>query len=140
MKTLREVFENFMLRLGFVPYAMYESVLHEMIEGHGESDSLTCLDQDETSPDGPEDEFVCSVTASQILPDGWTWHDWDDGSGSLRSPDNDFLFSYDLRPYHSQGGIEYRDPACNHEWSVFWGTLSEFKKNAEQNMLKMLSA
>ena len=41
-------------------------------------------------------------TQSKNLPDGWVWHEHDDSSGGLRSPDGKSYFGFDLmtREYH----------------------------------------
>lgn len=71
------------------------------------------------------------ITPAESLPEGWNWGQYDDGSGSLRSPSGKHLFSYDLAPYHSIGGIEYQK-IDHSRWDIFWGTFAEFKKYAEE--------
>ena len=51
------------------------------------------------------DSFVKAPAAS--LPDGWEWHCWGDGSGSLQAPDGRSFFRYDCIPYANSGEIEY---------------------------------
>ena len=72
------------------------------------------------------------------LSNGWYWHQYYDGSGSLHIDEKTSYFSYDKQPYASQDGIEYVD--LGGHWTVFWGTFSEFKRYMEQNLLKYLSA
>lgn len=77
-------------------------------------------------------DIQCAVTPAQSLPSGWNWNDWDDGSGGLYSPNQEDYFSYDLTPYHSLGGIEYKETTGVYEgWNIFWGSLPEFKRYAE---------
>ena len=45
-------------------------------------------------PELPETETVRTVQA-ETLPKGWKWQHYDDGSGSLQSPDGKSYFSYD---------------------------------------------
>lgn len=76
-------------------------------------------------------------TPAKTLPDGWNWKDWDDGSGGLWGPKKEHYFSYDLFPYYSMGGIEYKESTDVMEsWDIFWGNLSEFKKFAETMVRK----
>lgn len=72
------------------------------------------------------------------LPEGWTWIEYDDGSGHLEAPDGKRYYNYDLSPYHAMGGIEYRETIAKHgeffPWDIFWGTLTEFKELAESRI------
>lgn len=81
--------------------------------------------------DESEDEKGVMLPAT-LLPEGWAWKKFKDGSGSLLSPDGQSFFSYDMQPYATQGGIEYKEAE---EWNVFWGTFEEFAKFAEEKML-----
>lgn len=76
------------------------------------------------------DELLATVPAG-MLPDGWVWNHWKDGSGSLVSPYGKRYFSYDLTPYAKTGGIEYRKEPSS-AWSVFYGSFHAFVQNAEQ--------
>jgi hypothetical protein len=73
------------------------------------------------------------ISASD-LPEGWMWNDYDDGSGSLRSPDGHSYYSYDLQTQ------EYRSPYGNNEWismKDFYDvpkSLDEFKSDAEKDL------
>lgn len=73
------------------------------------------------------------VSPAKGLPAGWDWWDYDDGSGSLHSPDGKHHFSYDFAPYYGEGGIEYRENASA-AWRVFWGTPDEFRSFCEERI------
>ncbi len=68
------------------------------------------------------------------LPQGWTWNDYDDGSGSLKSPGGYSYYSYDLQTQ------EYRLPYGKNEWtgmkdlSENQKSLNEFKIFAENDL------
>ena len=72
-----------------------------------------------------DDEIKVPATK---LPDGWSWSMFDDGSGGLYSPQGKGVASYDLSPYHQEGGIEYK---IHGGWSVFWGGFDEFTEYVE---------
>lgn len=73
---------------------------------------------------------------AMLLPEGWFWTDYDDGSGDLESPDGKRFFGYDLSTR------EYRDILTG-RWT-FWKDypdmmpLSELKEFAEKSVLEML--
>lgn len=75
----------------------------------------------------------CKIVPTGSLPDSWFWCQYDDGSGSLRSPNGKHLYGYDLSPYHAVGGIEYQKN-IHSGWDIFWGTFDEFKKYAEERV------
>ena len=102
--------------------------------------ALSILDlQDVTSLCECSEDNDLTVTPAMSLPEGWTWRDWDDGSGSLNGPAKNqrFLFGYDLSPYSSSGGIEYQE-STERPYNVFWGTLAEYKEWAEARVQKVL--
>jgi len=72
------------------------------------------------------------------LSNGWYWHQYYDGSGSLHIDEKISYFSYDKQPYASQYGIEYE--GFDGHYTVFWGTFDEFKRTMEQRLLERLAA
>lgn len=68
------------------------------------------------------------------LPKGWSWNDYDDGSGSLKSPSGKSYYGYDLQTQ------EYRLPYGKNEWtgmkdlSENQKSLNEFKIFAENDL------
>lgn len=64
------------------------------------------------------------------FPKGWQWFHYNDGSGHLESPDGKCYFSYDQQPYSNAGGIEYK-ATLDGQYTVFWGTMEDFKTYAE---------
>lgn len=80
-----------------------------------------------------EDSVSCKKVQAELLPAGWIWKDYSDGSGDLSSPDGKHYFSYDLNTG------EYR--VTNTGRWTFWKDypermyLSEFKKFAEEIIL-----
>ena len=72
------------------------------------------------------------------LPEGYYWECFEDGSGSICGPDKKTYFRYDCAPYANVGWIEYQSERFS-SWDIFDGTLSEFKKFAEERLLNMTS-
>ena len=119
--------------------AFSKRIFHKPVEG----DRRTAEEQNpelssSSTPASPADNGLSSVYLEQyphdvpasILPSGWHWVDYDDGSGHLQSPAGEKYFSYDRAPYANQGGIEYKEWA--QDWyGPFWGTFSDFKSYAE---------
>lgn len=70
------------------------------------------------------------------LPRGWNWNDYEDGSGSLVSPDGHSYYSYDLQTQ------EYHLPFGKNEWSGIEKhdeapkSLKEFKIFAEKDLME----
>ncbi|KQK26043.1 hypothetical protein AR438_10710 [Chryseobacterium aquaticum] len=58
-----------------------------------------------------DEGFEENLTPASDLPDGWTWNDYDDGSGSLKSPSGHRYYSYDLQTQ------EYTLPYGRREWT-----------------------
>lgn len=80
-----------------------------------------------------EEEFSepPKITPAALLPDGWTWVEYFDGSGHLEGPGGVRVFGYDRLTV--PGGVEYeRDGTSG--WSNFWGSFADFKKEAEQSV------
>lgn len=89
----------------------------------------------------PDDDWnQLKKVPAEGLPSGWFWNCWTDGSGCLCAPDGARMYSYDLQPYHSTGGIEYRDPknTRGNNWTIFWGTFAEFKEFVEEEILSRI--
>jgi len=74
------------------------------------------------------------LTPASELPHGWNWQDYEDGSGSLRSPDGNTYYTYDLQTQ------DYRLPYATNDWTGMTDTgdipisLNEFKKFAENDL------
>lgn len=92
---------------------------------------------EKTDIDG-EDESLAQDLPTSSLPEGWVWHCYSDGSGSLHSPEGCHYFSYDLQPYSNSGGIEYRKNEAE-DYTVFWGNFDQFKEYAESVVIQELS-
>ena len=92
-------------------------------------DSQECFDENDVMG------FSCNIFPATSLSSKWTWEQWDDGSGHLRGPEGESLFSYDLAPYQAAGGIEYKD--INGKWTVFDGSLSHYMRFAESQISDM---
>lgn len=81
-----------------------------------------------------EEDFEENLTPASNLPDGWTWNDYDDGSGSLKSPSGHRYYSYDLQ------NQEYTLPYGRREWTGmrdFYDapkSLNEFKSYVENDL------
>lgn len=79
----------------------------------------------------PDNMIPTNETQAADLPKGWSWNDYDDGSGSLRSPNGNGYYSYDLQTQ------EYRLPYGKNEWTGMKDvdetpkSLNEFKVYAE---------
>lgn len=41
------------------------------------------------------DTSIETVSHARNLPEGWEWHDWEDGSGGLVAPDGSNIMIYD---------------------------------------------
>lgn len=82
-----------------------------------------------------EEEHSKMIVAVNSLPEGWCWHHFIDGSGSLISSLGNSYFSYDRAPYASNEGIEFKKMSDD-KWDVFWGTFEEFKTYAEDEIAK----
>ena len=60
------------------------------------SDRDTFDDHDLPKPEKYANEFISTFRHAKYLPDGWGWQEWDDGSGSLVSPEGQRLVGYDI--------------------------------------------
>lgn len=63
-----------------------------------------------------------------LLPAGWYWQQFDDGSGSLQSPKGESYFAYDVCTV--PGGIEYKETSKS-KWDAWYCGFAEFKLRAE---------
>ncbi len=84
-----------------------------------------------------DDELRTEFRQADILPKGYIWVMWTDGSGFLKCPDGSSRYEYDMSPYFMEGGIEYVVPETN-AWNVFWGSFEAFKTFAEEKVLSMI--
>ncbi|NMR33146.1 hypothetical protein HIO71_02870 [Chryseobacterium aquaticum] len=81
-----------------------------------------------------DEGFEENLTPASDLPDDWVWREYDDGSGSLKSPGGYSYYSYDLQTQ------EYRLPYGSKEWTGmrdFYNepqTLHDFKIYAERDI------
>ena len=80
---------------------------------------------------------------ASLLPKGWEWRMYDDGSGGLYTPEDKQVITYDL------SSSEYRDLRYSYDnwkgkWQFFSGypyetqSKSEFMKSIEESMLAMI--
>lgn len=119
-----------------------DSITSRAIEGHtvsvdfveleGPSDEL----DDEMFFSEPELDEVFDaqpkVTQAGLLPEGWNWVDYGDGSGHLEEPDGKKWFLYDL---HHDAYVEFRrDEDCT--WRSYPGRFDDFKYKAEMTILE----
>jgi hypothetical protein len=73
----------------------------------------------------------CKNVPASLLPEGWHWIMFEDGSGSLVSPKGVSYYSYDIASYWAEKWMEYKKDS-NSSWDIFYGELNEFKKYAER--------
>ena len=73
-----------------------------------------------------------SHVPSSLLPEGWNWVQWNDGSGYLCNPNEEIYFEYDLCTI--PGGVEYKE-SSEYQWNSFDGDFNEYKKFAETIVL-----
>ena len=94
-----------------------DCVSYDDEDKYGDAD--VCMDPDPTS------------VPAQFLPEGWTWREFDDGSGSLISPEGIKYFSYDLSTKEYISPIDGRYTFMD---GYPYATVSfeEFKKSAEE--------
>ncbi|MDL2287030.1 hypothetical protein LJB90_00480 [Eubacteriales bacterium OttesenSCG-928-G02] len=80
---------------------------------------------------------VCTKSQAKGLPEGWTWRDWNDGSGGLHSPDGKEYAEYDAQTR------EYR--FTGERWTFFEGypykpeSLVNVKEYIERHVRDMLT-
>lgn len=76
------------------------------------------------------------IIPCKLLPEGWYWKNWSDGSGSVKSPNENIYFSYDW----TTGEYKIDD---NSNWDFYLNenystggysvpSLSDFKRFAEK--------
>lgn len=82
-----------------------------------------------------KDELPCDlkIERASMLPPGWNWRMYDDGSGSLRNPDGKSYFSYDIstQEYKVEYGRQW-DFMPNYPSKT---PFSEFQKFAEKYII-----
>ncbi|WP_051686251.1 hypothetical protein [Chryseobacterium hispalense] len=95
---------------------------------------IEVTDLEENSDFLLDENFEENLIPASDLPQGWVWREYDDGSGSLRSPDGHSYYSYDLQTQ------EYRLPFGSREWTGMKDfdnepkTLQDFKIYAEDDI------
>lgn len=76
------------------------------------------------------------IVPAQTLPAGWVWHEYDDGSGHLESPEKTRYFSYDMATK------EYIDPRDGRntfmEGYPYGVSFEDFKKFAETYIIDII--
>lgn len=107
-------------------------------EANGVFESMMQFNGDKNVPEFDdfyiEENIEENLTPATNLPEGWTWRDYDDGSGSLKSPNGYSYYSYDLQTQ------EYRLPTFNNRWTDMKDvydrpkSLNEFKIYAEKSL------
>lgn len=95
-------------------------------------DTLEAFDYFDSLPENPD--FVPAVTQAELLPNGWTWVEYNDGSGYLESPEGTEYSSYDKL---FDGKIEYKNLEDN-TWELSLEEFSEFKAQVEQQVVSKL--
>ena len=85
-------------------------------------------------PQESDDEGLRTVPAGNGL-EGYVWHHYGDGSGSLHDADGKSVFEYDRMPYHAAGWTEYRDEtSANPRWDVWQDSFKDFIAFAERKV------
>lgn len=84
-----------------------------------------------------DDELRMECRPAHMLPPGFVWVMWTDGTGYLSCPDGTTFFEYDQNPYYEKGIIVYKAFAAGTE-KFFKGAFDEYKAFAEQQMLARL--
>ena len=82
-------------------------------------------------PEQDESELIPVKVPAELLPEGWMWEQYIDGSGHLVSPEGACYFGYDMLTK------EYVDP-LKEKWDDFpdYVSLDEFMKFAEKKILE----
>ena len=108
-------------RSGAAQLTIEESLRDDLNSGYG------CEVEEEFSEEP-------KVTQAGMLPEGWKWVDYPDGSGHLASPDGKEYFIYDVA---SGNYVEYKHDKDS-GWSAFPGHFEDFKGNAERAILEFV--
>ena len=90
---------------------------------------------EEVEPEMPWELVTTTEKQAELLPEGWKWVMYDDGSGSIHSPDNKHYFGYDLGPYSNVGWIEYQKE-YDSRWDIFQDDFKKFQEYAEKYILE----
>jgi len=132
MKAFKKVKDAIVALLGSIfPTRAKEDEFEHVPEFEADSEppefALTPPETDETPW---YDDF--KIVPAAFLPEGWSWKQYNDGSGSLKSPDGKNYFGYDLQTK------EFMHPGkIGNPWCFFDGypyeciSFAEFKKQAE---------
>lgn len=106
--------------------------LNKSIESNGQ------LDWDENNFEFDElfskDDFDEILVPASSLPEGWIWWEYDDGSGSLKSPSGNSYYNYDMQTQ------EYILPILDNRWTDMKDfherpkSLNDFKIYAEKDL------
>lgn len=72
--------------------------------------------------------------SAKMLPAGWFWVHFSDGSGHLESPNGEKMFHYDLL---RSDVVEWKKDK-NSSWDIFYGAFDEFKTYAEKFISKRI--
>jgi len=81
-----------------------------------------------------KDDFDESLVPASGLPEGWIWREYDDGSGSLKSPTGNIYYSYDIQTQ------EYKSSSFGNGWTDMKDlydrpkSLNEFKTYVENDL------
>ena len=81
-----------------------------------------------------QDDFNENLVPASGLPEGWLWREYDDGSGSLKSPAGKSYYNYDLQTQ------EYKSSSFGNGWTDMKDiynrpkSLNEFKIYAEMDL------
>lgn len=99
----------------------------------GEYFKINCIVHDMTKYIGYdkeeiENEYSYWIKPAHSLPKGWYWTIYNDGSGSLISPKDEWYFTYDKQT--APEGIEYKESSKD-PYDRFYGNFDEYKKYAE---------
>lgn len=95
---------------------------------------IEMTDLEENADFFPDESLEENLIPASDLPDGWTWNDYDDGSGSLKSPSGHRYYNYDMQ------NQEYTLPYGRREWTGmrdFYDapkSLNEFKSYVENDL------
>lgn len=95
---------------------------------------IEMTDLEENADFFSDEGFKENLIPASDLPDGWTWNEYDDGSGSLKSPSGHRYYSYNMQTQ------EYTLPYGRREWTGmrdFYDapkSLNEFKSYVENDL------
>ncbi|MBP3673463.1 MAG: hypothetical protein J6J18_06510 [Oscillospiraceae bacterium] len=118
-------------------YFDYSEIPDSVVKEHYAGVAFVHDDFSCNMPEAIEEEEPYTPPArypAQALPAGWEWVKYNDGSGHLEGPEGQQFFHYDLSPYASSNGVEFKETASD-RWSVFWNTPDkDFWTHAEERV------